>query len=137
MKIIEGLAGSNSSAGAGGPFVGPSGVAAINNLAEQTISAGKANATAQVQSASVVSGQNFTDTTAMDCTNKTNTDNINATNKEDTAALVAEGTALGNFIGNLTAGATGLLPRIAFGMAALLMVGVGFWYAGKGVGATK
>jgi hypothetical protein len=47
--------------------------------------------------------------------------------QSSTSQLTQEGTALGNFVGNLTSGGSGILPRIGVGLLALILVAAGLW----------
>jgi hypothetical protein len=47
--------------------------------------------------------------------------------QSSTTQLTQEGTALGNFVGNLTSGGGGILPRIGVGLLALILVAAGLW----------
>jgi hypothetical protein len=47
--------------------------------------------------------------------------------QSSTSQITQEGTALGNFVGNLTSGGGGILPRIGVGLLALILVAAGLW----------
>jgi hypothetical protein len=57
---------------------------------------------------------------------------LDTTLNQDTAQITQEGTALGNFVGQLTQNPdSGLLPRIGLGLAAVVLMGMALWMFGK------
>jgi len=109
--------GGSAGGGANGPFVGPAGTMAVEDLSKSTSKAGTTVAKGATDAAKKVSDSLTS-----------NTKTITQATTADTKSVTSTATGLTQYLGNL---AYDLLPRGVAGIAAVLVIGAGIWMIGK------